>query len=262
MITHVYDVTTMRLLILFFFLISICEQGSATTYQCDTNATCGCSTSSTILSRIVGGETASEGSWSWTVSLRSYGSHFCGGSIISLLFIVTAAHCIDDMADLSGFTILAGSITLVPASSNKVYQTRSIAQIYEHSDYNPDTLENDIALLRLSSPLDMASGNLKPICLPSGTVVQPPDNISMIAVGWGVTVMSSDTVSPILRQVTVKSIATTVPDCQSLVANSQQQFCAGLLAGGKGNTSRLNFLNDVNYCFLLQTLVKVIVADQ
>ena len=224
----------MRLLI-FISLLFICKQINGTTYQCDTNASCGCSSSTTLLTRIVGGEAATQGSWSWAVSLRSYGSHFCGGSIISSRFIITAAHCIDDITDLSGLTILAGSVTLIPSSSNKVYQTRSIAQIYKHSAYNSDTQINDIALLRLSSPLNMTSGNLKPICLPNGTVVQPPDNIDMIAVGWGVTSMSADDVSPVLRQVTVQSIKNSVNSCKSTVEDSRFQFCAGLTSGGKGN---------------------------
>jgi secreted trypsin-like serine protease len=130
-----------------------------------------------------------------------------------------------------------GSVNLVPSSSDKVHQIHSIAQIYEHNNYDHDKNINDMALLRLSSPLNMTSGNLKPICLPTSTTVQSPDNINMIAVGWGVTSMSSDTASPVLRQVTVQSIASTVSSCQSAIYNSQLQFCVGLQSGGKGNTS-------------------------
>jgi len=248
----------MRLLI-FLFFIFICKQVNGTTYQCNTTASCGCSISSTVLTRIVGGEPAAQGSWSWTVSLRSYRSHFCGGSILSPLFIITAAHCIQGITDLARISILAGSVTLEPSSSNQFYQTRSIAQIYKHPNYDTSTLVNDIALLRLSSPLDMTSGNIKPICLPTGAVAQPPDNIDMVAVGWGVTSMSSGAVSPILRQVTVQSIAKTSNDCQATVYDSRSQFCAGLPNGGKGNTSILNLFNDVND-FFLQILVRVIVV--
>jgi len=235
----------MRLLI-FVFIIYICEQGSGTIYQCNPSAACGCSTSSTILTRIVGGEIASQGSWAWTVSLRYYGSHFCGGSILSPLFIITAGHCIQDINNLASITIVAGSITLEPSSSNKFYQTRSIAQIYKHPNYNSYTQSNDLALLRLSSPLNITNGYIKPICLPTGTIPQPPDNIDMVAVGWGLTSMSTNIVSSILRQVTIKSIPNTSTDCLSIINNNQQQFCAGLSAGGKGNTSIFNFFTNVN----------------
>jgi secreted trypsin-like serine protease len=224
-------------LVTFFVIAFIYEQGNCITYECNTASACGCSASSTVLSRIVGGEPATHESWSWAVSLRVSGGHICGGSIISPLLIATAAHCIEDITTLTTLTILAGSTNVVPSSSNKVYQIRSIAQIYKHANYDSDKNINDIALLRLSSPLNMTMGNLKPICLPTGTTAQPPDNINMVAVGWGVTSMSSDTVSPILRQVTVQSIGSTVSSCKSTIYNSQYQFCAGLTSGGKGNTS-------------------------
>lgn len=221
-------------LLIFVFVVFLCKQGSGTTYQCDTNAPCGCSTPSTVLSRIVGGEEAARGSWSWAVSIRDRGSHFCGGSIISPLFIITAAHCTDGMQNLDDITIQVGSITLVPSSTNTAYQVRSIAEVYKHVDFDYFTFANDIALLRLSTPLNMTRGNLKPICLPTGNTVEPPNNINMIAVGWGYTSMTVEEVSPVLRQVTVQSIASATSACQSIIENSELQFCAGILAGGKG----------------------------
>ena len=43
--------------------------------------------------RIVNGETAVHGAWPWQVSLKFYGNHFCGGSILDQYHVITAAHC-------------------------------------------------------------------------------------------------------------------------------------------------------------------------
>ena len=237
----------MHLIVFFFTVLVCCKQGNAATYQCDTNAPCGCSAPSTVLSRIVGGEEATRGTWSWAVSFRMGGDHFCGGAILSPNFVITAGHCAAAIENLKDITIQVGSITLVPAASNKVYQVRSIAQVYSHPNYDPFTFENDVALFRLSSPLNMTRGNLKPICLPNGNTVEPPDNINMIAVGWGYTSMNAEDVSPVLRQVTIQSVASTTSACREIISNTQLQFCAGVLAGGKGKILRGNFFNDIYY---------------
>jgi secreted trypsin-like serine protease len=43
--------------------------------------------------RITGGSTASRGQFPWQVALIVENSWFCGGSLISSRWIVTAAHC-------------------------------------------------------------------------------------------------------------------------------------------------------------------------
>lgn len=45
-------------------------------------------------SRIVGGNTSSPAQWPWQASLQFQGYHLCGGSVITPMWIVTAAHCV------------------------------------------------------------------------------------------------------------------------------------------------------------------------
>lgn len=44
--------------------------------------------------RIVGGAEAAVSSWPWQGMLLDYRNHFCGGTLIDSLWVVTAAHCV------------------------------------------------------------------------------------------------------------------------------------------------------------------------
>ena len=203
-------------------------------YQCDANAPCGCSSvkSTTVVSRIIGGENAQVNSWPWMISLRSNGDHLCGGSILNSQFILTAAHCLKALDSVSSTSILAGSLTY-EGSGNDV-QIRSVDRIIPHANYDPYTFSNDLGLLRLKTPLNLTGTVLKPICLPNASRPLPDDNATMIGIGWGVTSINDWTAPPILQQVTVRSMNRYLFGCPLILYHPQQQFCAGLPNGGKG----------------------------
>jgi secreted trypsin-like serine protease len=85
------------------------------TYTCDKSVSCGCSYNNVILppSRIVGGNDAVPNSWSMVVSLRNIKTNrfFCGGTILSDSFILTAVHCVTNrqVPGPDGLFIVAGS---------------------------------------------------------------------------------------------------------------------------------------------------------
>merc|ERR1719187_139774 len=56
--------------------------------------------------RIVGGVEAQANQWPWEVALFIDDAWFCGGSLISENYVLTAAHCVDGA---SYFDILAGA---------------------------------------------------------------------------------------------------------------------------------------------------------
>ena len=58
--------------------------------------------------RIIGGASAPS-AIPWQVSIRKYGSHFCGGTILDSKTILSAAHCFSKGASTNGYTILAGT---------------------------------------------------------------------------------------------------------------------------------------------------------
>lgn len=152
-----------RVCSIIFFLITPLTIVSGITYSCSPDATCGCSGRPAVLTKIVGGEMASPQTWGWAASLRytSSGSHFCGGSIISSTYILTAAHCTVDLPSASAVRVYVGSIYL-----SQETQVRTVSKIYNHPSYSPSTFLNDIAILKLSSPLDLDQTSVNLVCLP------------------------------------------------------------------------------------------------
>jgi secreted trypsin-like serine protease len=174
-----------RLLIsLIFFFGIIFKLVSNTTYTCSSSASCGCSANSAVLTKIVGGETASSQTWGWAASLRysSSGSHFCGGSVISDSHILTAAHCTIDLIP-SSLRVYVGSIYLSSAT-----QVRDVSKIYNHPSYSSSSYLNDMAILKLSSPLNLDQASVDLVCLPnvSSAVLAsgeyPPAGISVMLI--------------------------------------------------------------------------------
>jgi secreted trypsin-like serine protease len=143
-------------------IILLCiDRTKPQTYTCSSSASCGCSTNSATLTRIVGGESASAATWGWAVSLYITGGYLCGGSIISSSWIITAAHCVNGLQG-SDVTVYAGSLSRWTGT-----QIITGSSVTVHPSYNTTTYVYDIALVKLSSPLSMSDPYVSQICLPS-----------------------------------------------------------------------------------------------
>jgi secreted trypsin-like serine protease len=53
-------------------------------------------TSDNRLMRIVNGVDTFVGEFPWMVSFKLRGSHFCGGTLVSKNWVLTAAHCVHE----------------------------------------------------------------------------------------------------------------------------------------------------------------------
>jgi len=179
---------------------------------------CGRQAITPMRTRIVGGQVAVPHSWPWLVSLQYNGNHFCGGTLIDEYHVLTAAHCLQESSMLdSDLTIVAGLHSRSQPNLERI-QRKQIATIVNHEGYNQDTNENDIAIMRLTSPVTLNS-YVNIACLPGS---DPNINDNVIVAGWGTTSfegMPSDS----LRQANVLIMDA----CQVYDFYSTKQICAG-----------------------------------
>ena len=143
----------------FLLLLVSVQPINSYVYSCNATNTCGCSRVPATISRIVGGETAGTNTWGWAVSLSINSRNLCGGAILSSEWIITAAHCVT--------TVTASQVTVYAGSNTKYSgQSRIGSILIVHPSYNTGTKENDIALLKLRSPLSMTDPNVAIVCMP------------------------------------------------------------------------------------------------
>ncbi|XP_055908350.1 trypsin-1-like [Eupeodes corollae] len=180
--------------------------------------------------RIVGGTQVRHNKYPWMAQLlKGSRNLFCGGALINDRYILTAAHCIHN----NNWQSISVRLQEYDRSFNAVKNgiTRKVSKAIVHEKYNPTTVENDIALLRLDSPVPLTDP-LRPICLPAAN--QNFDLKQGIVAGWGLT-KENGFVSSILQEVTVPII--TNAQCRATQYKSkilETMLCAGVVStGGK-----------------------------
>ncbi|XP_030591273.1 transmembrane protease serine 9-like [Archocentrus centrarchus] len=180
--------------------------------------------------RIVGGQAAPPGSWPWQVSLQDSDGHFCGGSLINNQWVLCAAHCFKSIT-ASDVTVYLGLQSLQGYNRNEV--SRTVTQIIKHPNYNSVTSDNDIALLKLSSPVNFTP-YIAPVCLAaSGSTFYSGTNTWVT--GWGDTGSGVSLPSPQnLMEVEVPIVGNRKCNCNyGVISITDNMVCAGLSVGGK-----------------------------
>ncbi|XP_042883840.1 cathepsin G-like [Penaeus japonicus] len=107
---------------------------------------------------------------------------FCGGTLISESFVITAAHCIEDLRYLtSQIFVRVGAINLKEEDSQLI----EVQRIIRHPLYDPPYSYHDIALLELRTEVQF-SRSVLPACLPTLNGRLETGRILNVA-GWGAT---------------------------------------------------------------------------
>ncbi|GJQ84301.1 hypothetical protein Trydic_g5239 [Trypoxylus dichotomus] len=126
--------------------------------------------------RIVGGETVTIEDHPYQVSVQLLGSHWCGGSIISDRYIVSAAHCFDWLT--SWYSVRAGS-SFQTSGGEEI----DAEVITNHPSYDPNTFEYDISIVYLASSLTFSPA-VAIIPLPEQGLYVPEGTRAVVS-GWG-----------------------------------------------------------------------------
>ena len=113
----------------------------------------------------------------YQVSLQTLSDfHFCGGSIIAKDIVVTAAHCMQRYK-AHEFKVRLGS-----TEYNKGGEVVGVKAFRNHEGYNPETMENDVSVIKLDR--DVAeSSRIRYVKLAEST---PPTGTTAVVTGWGV----------------------------------------------------------------------------
>ncbi|CAO1438468.1 unnamed protein product [Diamesa hyperborea] len=188
-----------------------------------------------FMPRIIGGEPSWHGEFPGKVSLQTRrGSHFCGGTIIDLRHVLSAAHCITSpfgvVMNPNELRIIGDDISIQRWGSDK-RQIRFVTHIFAHPSYNTWTFDADIAVIRLSVPFIQTS-TFRPIPRSFST---PFDNQECQLAGWGTIHEDNTRPHPILMRVEIEIINLEVCNGTDSFRGSIPIgfFCAGVMAGGR-----------------------------
>ncbi|KAL6485028.1 hypothetical protein MHYP_G00070730 [Metynnis hypsauchen] len=159
------------------------------------------SLSGAMESGIVGGKEAEPHSRPYMVSLQLYNAHMCGGMLIKNNYVLTSAHCVDniDCSQNNRLEVILGAHNL---KKHEMFQQRiKVMKCIKHPSYIQKEYHHDIMLVKLKTKAKI-NKFVKVIALPEKNKKIPANQKCSIA-GWGMKAPNSSA-SHVLQEVTLK----------------------------------------------------------
>ncbi|CAG0897187.1 unnamed protein product [Darwinula stevensoni] len=200
-----------------------------------------------------GGKPSAIGKWPWVAAIYDVTNKLliCGGALIREQWVLTAAHCLTEgrtarRRDQKDFLVYLGKYYRIDSLDDRFVQKREVSTIILHKGYTMHNFDSDIALLRLTEPVEFTK-RVELICLPTNqyfSVANLEDGKTGLVASWGENV--SDKLSDNLMEIEIPVLSndnchkntihlTGEPDTTRTL--SYNSFCAGF----HGNTSSQDF---------------------
>ncbi|XP_013809535.1 coagulation factor VII isoform X2 [Apteryx mantelli] len=180
--------------------------------------------------RIVGGFTCPPGECPWQALIIQNQKEKCGGTLLSPEWVVTAAHCLEN-TPAEQLQVRLGEHAI--NHDEKTEQERGVTRTIIHEGYTNGEVNNDIALLRLETPVNLTD-YVVPICLPEKHLAVydlPSIKFSTVS-GWG-RLIDGGATSAILMRVYLPRVKTQECEKETDLNITENMFCAGDLSGTK-----------------------------